>query len=319
MNGKTDLQPLLDFKSLLLISIAIGFALAGVILLILGGEDLYKLTYLVLFLSLGAFVTVFVRTVLRDNNARKLAAELAGKNIHLEQIDKMKSDFVSIASHQLRSPITAIRGSISMILEGSYGDVPPKVREVLERVEDISQAMAISVQDYLNVSRIESGKMKYTYTDADLCELVEEVVEAMRPVGQELGQRIEFVTECPAPLMLNIDVGKAKQIIQNVIDNAFKYTEGKSEVKVAIRTNTDNSRAYVDVIDQGIGIAPEDVANLFNKFERAKNASTTNSGGTGLGLYIARMMAKAMKGDITVKSDGLGKGSTFTISFSLNK
>ncbi len=248
----------------------------------------------------------------------KLAIELAGANLHLERLDKMKSEFVSMASHQLRSPLTSIRGYISMILEGSYGEVNPKVKEILEHVSDSSRQMALSVEDYLHVSRIEAGRMKYEMADCDLRKLVEDTVAEMLPVSIKRGMTINFEPKFDGPAIVKLDIGKTKQIIQNLTDNAMKYTPEKGEVVVSLMKDETNKKVSIAIKDNGIGIAPEALGEIFKKFERAKNANSINVTGTGLGLYIAKQMAEAMGGSITVSSEGEGKGSTFTITFPIN-
>lgn len=258
------------------------------------------------------------REIEQKRIAQELATELAGANVRLERLDKMKSEFVSIASHQLRSPLTSVRGYISMVLEGSYGEINPKAKEVLMHVSDAARHMALSIEDYLNVSRIEAGNMKYDISDVDLSQLTRDIVTEMLPVGEKRGIPITFETRFPGSAVVKLDAGKTRQIVQNLIDNALKYTKDKGTVRVILRKDEAGKQVFIDVADQGIGIDPEGLKALFEKFERAKNASHTNVSGTGLGLYIARMMARAMDGDITAASEGEGKGSVFTIRFPLN-
>jgi signal transduction histidine kinase len=274
---------------------------------------------LVLFAALGYMLVKSIKKEVEQKRlAQKLANELAGANARLERLDKMKSEFVSIASHQLRSPLTSVRGYISMILEGSYGEINAKAKEVLTHVSEASRHMALSIEDYLNVSRIEAGNMKYDITDVDITKLTEELVAEMQPVGAKKGIPIVFKPEFSGQLMVKLDIGKARQIIQNLIDNALKYTKDKGEVIITLRKDEATKKVCVDVKDQGIGIDSEEAKHLFEKFERAKNANQINTTGTGLGLYIARTMARAMSGDIGVSSAGEGKGSTFTVSFPMN-
>jgi signal transduction histidine kinase len=272
-------------------------------------------------------ITIFIGLILLRNTKReleqmfemrRLTNELAGANARLERLDKMKSEFVSIASHQLRSPLTSVRGYISMMLEGSYGEINPKAKEVLAHVSEASRHMALSIEDYLNVSRIEAGNMKYDIADVEISKLVQELVAEMLPVGTKRGVPIVFKPTFSGQVIVQLDVGKARQIIQNLIDNALKYTRDKGLVTVVLRKDDAAKKVFVDIVDQGIGIDPEEAMHLFEKFERAKNANQVNTTGTGLGLYIARTMARAMKGDISVSSAGEGKGSTFTVSFPIN-
>lgn len=274
---------------------------------------------LALFGGASVVGILLIRSVNKEVQTReelsKLATQLAGANIHLERLDKMKSEFVSMASHQLRSPLTSIRGYISMILEGSYGEVNPKVKEVLEHVSDSSRQMTLSVEDYLNVSRIEAGRMKYEISNCDLRKLVEDTVAEMLPVSIKRGMTITFKPKFEGPAMAMLDIGKTKQIIQNLTDNALKYTPEKGRVTITLRKDATGKKVFVDITDTGIGIAPEALGGIFKKFERAKNANSINVTGTGLGLYLARQMAEAMNGSITVFSEGEGKGSTFTATF----
>jgi signal transduction histidine kinase len=264
-----------------------------------------------------------VRSVKRENEqlqlAQKLATELAGANAHLERLDKMKSEFVSIASHQLRSPITSVRGYVSMILEGTYGEISPKVKEILEHVSSATANMATSINDYLNISRIEAGNMKYDIVDCDLRKLVEDTIAEIMPASAEKKISLNFESKFDGSAFVKLDLGKTKQIVQNLIDNAIKYTPEGGKVAIVIRREeTPKKQIFVEVTDTGMGISKEDILALFNKFERAKKAGTVNANGTGLGLYIAKQMAQAMGGDITVTSPGEGLGSTFIISFPLN-
>lgn len=302
--------------------------LVYVLILMVGSQFLFLQDSTDLTLNVITLViSIFLGLVLLQNSknelkqkelAQRLATELAGANMRLEKLDKMKSEFVSIASHQLRSPLTSIRGYVSMVLEGSYGEVNEKAKGVLQHVADSARHMALSVEDYLNVSRIEAGNMKYDIADHDLRDIVEDIVADMQPVASERGIPLVFKSSFEGTASVKLDVGKSRQIIQNLIDNAFKYTQGKEAIEVSIRKDEKAKRVFVDVKDHGIGLSKESIESLFEKFERAKNASTVNVTGTGLGLYIARTMARAMEGDITVASEGEGKGSVFTISFPLN-
>ncbi|MCB9819059.1 ATP-binding protein [Candidatus Nomurabacteria bacterium] len=284
-------------------------------------ENIQIIAVATVLLTLGIGF-VLARSVKREVEqkqlAQQLATELAGVNVRLERLDKMKSEFVSIASHQLRSPLTSVRGYISMIIEGSYGEVNPKVKEVLTHVSDASRHMALSIEDYLNVSRIEAGNMKYEIADYDLKKLANEVVVELVPVAEKKGIKLEFKPATEEGVAVKLDIGKSRQIVQNLIDNALKYTKDTGTITVVVRKDKEKKKAYVDVIDQGIGISPEGLKTLFQKFERAKNANEINVTGTGLGLYIARTMANGMGGDITVASEGEGKGSTFTFVMPLN-
>lgn len=266
------------------------------------------------------FGFVLIRNVKNEIKQRqeieKLAEQLQVANKRLKKLDRMKSEFVSIASHQLRSPLTSIRGYASMLLEGSYGKFPAKAHDVLENIADSSRYMALSVEDYLNVSRIESGNMKYEKSDFNLKELAETVADELRPEAIRRGLLVTFKSDVDSKAIINADIGKTKQIIQNLVDNAMKYTP-KGQIQVFVHDDVKKKEIFVDVIDNGIGMSKETLAAVFDKFERAQNANDVNVTGTGLGLYIARTMARALGGDVYATSEGESKGSTFTIKMPL--
>jgi signal transduction histidine kinase len=256
------------------------------------------------------------KTFKQKEEIEKLAKKLEGANAQLKVLDKMKSEFVSIASHQLRSPLTSIRGYASMLLEGSYGKIPEKARAAVERIADSSRFMAASVEDYLNVSRIQAGNMKYEYSDFNLKDLAAQVVDDTRAIAMKKGLLLTFKSDVSKRGIVHADIGKTRQVIDNLINNSLKYTP-KGSIDVFVYDKPKIKKIFVEIQDTGIGMAPHAVENMFEKFERAENANAVNVTGTGLGLYIARKIAQEMKGNVTAASEGEGKGSTFTIELPL--
>jgi signal transduction histidine kinase len=257
-----------------------------------------------------------IRSVKREISQREelelLTQELEKANVRLKELDKQKSEFVSIASHQLRSPLTAMRGYASMLYEGSYGKLPEKAVEVARRIEESAKLMAMSVEDYLNVSRIESGNMKYNLSDFNLRDMAETICDDLRPEALKKGLILLFRSDIQGKGIVNADVGKTNQIIHNLINNSLKYTP-KGSINVFVRDDSAKKRIYINITDTGIGMSKETAAKLFHKFTRADNANSVNVSGTGLGLFVALKMAEAMGGTITAESEGDNKGSTFTI------
>jgi signal transduction histidine kinase len=270
------------------------------------------------FTIIGGFF--LVRGVMREIKQREeielLAFSLEKANVRLKELDKQKSEFVSIASHQLRSPLTAMRGYASMLVEGSFGKIPEKALEAAKRIEDSAKLMAMSVEDYLNVSRIESGNMKYNLSDFNVKDMAEKICDDLRPEALKQNLILLFRTDLKSRALVNADVGKTNQIIHNLINNSIKYTP-KGTINVFMRDDLKHKRIYVDITDTGIGMSQETIHTLFQKFSRADNANSVNVSGTGLGLYVAFKMAEAMGGTITCKSEGDGKGSTFTFELPL--
>ncbi len=250
------------------------------------------------------------REVQQREQIENLAKGLEKANIRLRELDKQKSEFVSIASHQLRSPLAAIRGYASMVLEGSFGKVEAKMAEPLNRIADSAKMMNESVEDFLSVSRIEGGNMKYELADFNLRDLVEHITDDLRPEGFKKGLLLLFKSELTSQGLVHADKGKVQQILHNLINNSLKYTP-KGTVTVFVHDDIHSKKLIVDIIDTGIGMSNDTIHSLFEKFTRAKNANTVNIKGTGLGLFVAREMARAMGGDVVAHSDGEGHGSRF--------
>jgi signal transduction histidine kinase len=250
------------------------------------------------------------REVQQREQIENLAKGLEKANTRLRELDKQKSEFVSIASHQLRSPLAAIRGYASMVLEGSFGKVDEKMQEPLSRIADSAKMMNESVEDFLSVSRIEGGNMKYELADFNLRELAEHVTDDLRPEGFKKGLLLLFKQNLTSGGLVHADKGKVQQILHNLINNSLKYTP-KGTVTVYVHDDIRSKKIIVDIIDTGIGMSEDTIHSLFEKFSRAKNANSVNIKGTGLGLFVAREMARAMGGDVVAHSDGEGKGSRF--------
>lgn len=301
--------------------VAIAWVMLGVLLFI---NDISKarvviIINLLFFGILGYRLIISVRKEVKQREEiEKLALNLEKANTRLQALDKQKSEFVSIASHQLRSPLTAIRGYTAMLLDGSYGAMTKKATEALDRIHESAKLMAFSIEDFLNVSRIESGNMKYELTDFNLREQAEHIVDDLRPEAVRAGLLLLFKSDLTGQGIVHADIGKTQQILHNLINNALKYTK-QGSITVFVRENKKQKKLFVEFIDTGIGISAETIDELFEKFSRAKNANAVNIKGTGLGLFVAREMARAMQGDISVHSDGEGKGSCFILTLPLIK
>lgn len=244
----------------------------------------------------------------------KLAKDLEAANNKLQELDQLKSEFLSLATHQIRAPLTAIKGYSSMLLEGDFGVLPKKATESVETIMKSCQNLINIVGDFLNISRIEQGRMTYEKSVFDVGELVKEVANEIKPNILNANLKLELLVPENLNARVNADRSKIKQVIGNVIDNSIKYTlEGSIKVAVA----KDSQIVKIAIKDTGVGIDPSEMGKLFNKFSRTKDAGKTNVIGTGLGLYIAKKMVEAHRGDIKVSSDGVGKGTTFIIELPL--
>lgn len=237
-------------------------------------------------------------------------------NIRLQQLDQAKSEFISLASHQLRTPLSAIKGYISMMIEGSWGKVSKEQKENLEKVYHSNERLINLVEDLLTVSRIESGRLEFSYSLTSLQELTESVIDELKPFVEKKNLYLKYnKPKKPLP-KVNIDQLKIRQVIQNLISNASQYTE---QGGMTINLNSRDNKVIFSIQDTGIGISEEDKMTLFEKFSRGKGASKAYTEGTGLGLYLAAKLIQAHKGRIWVESKGKGKGSTFYFELPVGK
>jgi signal transduction histidine kinase len=276
-------------------------------------EALQNLLVLVSTIILGIFV---IRGVLQEVEQRKkieqIAKDLASANEHLRELDKEKSEFVSIASHQLRTPLTAISGYASMLLEGSYGKLSKKAEESVNRIYQSSGRLALIIEDFLDITKIEQGKMSYQFTTVDMKELLQEVTGEMKPHAYEKNLELTLKIEDQGSFNATADLGKIRQVISNLIDNAIKYSP-TGKITVTLSRDSVRGKICVSIHDKGIGISPQSMEKLFQKFSRAEGVKKIYTEGSGLGLYVAQEMIKAHHGRIWAESEGEGKGSTFHV------
>ncbi|MSR71649.1 MAG: HAMP domain-containing histidine kinase, partial [Candidatus Taylorbacteria bacterium] len=240
------------------------------------------------------------------------ASDLQKTNTRLEELNIQKTEFVSFATHQLRSPLTAMKGYASLILEGDMGAVTPETKQAVERIFDSSKTLTNVVDNYLNISRIELGTMKYFISTLDMKKLVEELIGEIKPNITTAGLEINFTADAKETYMIEADADKFKQVIANLIDNSIKYTP-KGKIDVTIDKNLKTHKILFSLKDTGIGMSDKTLPKLFKKFSRSDKASETNIRGTGLGLYLAKEIVAAHKGKIWATSDGENKGSHFFV------
>lgn len=280
-----------------------------------------------LFLLVLSIGILLIKSVMREVEIRekieKLATDLkksndnlAYANNRLKELDQLKSEFVSLATHQIRAPLTTVKGYVSMIQEGDYGQISDEVRKALDIVFQSTNNLVTIVGDFLDVSRIEQGRMKYDLKNFDLKEIVDEVVTEYKPNVEKKGLSMQYHAEDGKKYMVYADPGKIKQIVGNVIDNSIKYTPAGN---ISLDLSQKDENFLIKVADTGVGIPPQTIPKLFQKFTRAENANDTNILGTGLGLYVAKQMVEALHGRIWAESAGEGKGSQFYIELTALK
>lgn len=247
-----------------------------------------------------------------EKEVKRATSELRKVNKQLMKLDKAKSEFISIASHQLRTPLTVIKGYASMLLEGDYGKVDKEVKPAVNSIFASSNRMSSLVENLLNVSRIESGKIIFNLKNIDLNKIIENIVSEFGAIVKKKHLSLSYI-HSEDDFHINADEIKIREVVSNLIDNAVKYTEkGGITIKLELAKNEEKA-IILSVKDSGIGIDKEDSPNVFQKFRRGKKVALVYTDGLGLGMFFSQKIVEAHNGKIWVESDGEGKGSTFFV------
>jgi len=239
---------------------------------------------------------------------RITTAKLRAANRKLQELDSLKTEFLSIATHQLRTPLAVTKGYIAMLHDGMLGKLTLKQRQTVATVQQSNEQLIMLVNHLLDLTRIESGRLQVRLEPVSVHELVEWVVNFMKPRAKEKGIGIVLKGRTLSPVQA--DPEKLKEVIMNLVDNGIKYTE-KGAVTVNVKQV--ENQVVVEVADTGYGLTPADREKMFEMFSTgsaSKHVKTTS----GVGLYVCRKLMEAMGGAITAESRGVGRGSTFTIS-----
>jgi signal transduction histidine kinase len=233
--------------------------------------------------------------------------ELRSSNAQLKHLDEVKDEFMSMASHQLRTPLTSVKGYLSMVLDGDVGKVSTKQHKVLLEAFNSSERMVRLIADFLNVSRLQTGKFIIEKVPVDIKAAIKQEINDLELLAKSHDIKLKLVmTEKDLPLIA--DESKIRQVVMNFVDNAIYY----SPVKSTIVVNVEHAKNWMalTVVDMGIGVPENEQRKLFTKFFRAVNARKQRPDGTGVGLYLARRVITAHGGSI-IFSSREGKGSTF--------
>lgn len=267
----------------------------------------------VLFLEMvGNLVNINFRLQDTQTSLTDITQQLYKMNAQLHQLDKVKDDFVSIASHELRTPMTAIRSYVWMALNRPDMPLTDKLKRYLDRTLISTERLINLVNDMLNISRIESGRISITPTVLDMKALVSDVIAEVETKAKEKNLLVSMI-DSQVPKVF-ADPDKVHQVLLNLVGNAMKFTPNSGSI--AISFFSDGITLETSVKDNGAGITPEDMAKLFKKFGKLDNSyvAAAASGGTGLGLFISKSLIDLMHGKIWARSDGQNKGSIFTFS-----
>jgi PAS domain S-box-containing protein len=223
-------------------------------------------------------------------------------------IDQRKTEFIGIASHELRTPMTSIKGAIDLVLSGFAGDINTEARELLAIAQDNCQRLVRLVNEILDLSKIEAGQIELNLQAIDPLVPVENAIRALRSFASQHAVKVEIQSNGPRA-SVRVDKDRVEQIVTNLLSNAIKFSP--SGGTVLVRVSAQGDWFECSVIDHGCGISKEDIPKLFNKFQQLGN--TGKKGGTGLGLAIAKELVKQHNGNMWAESK-VGEGSTFTFN-----
>jgi len=258
-------------------------------------------------------ITVLIIILLLANNTRLF--EYAALYRKIKEIDQMKDEFISVASHELRTPVTGIRGFVSMILAGDLGPISEKAKESLIIVQSSADRLAVLVEDLLNVSRIEQGRMQLEKKPTNVGIIISESIAELKIQADQKKLNLTYGPHLEVLPQINIDPERFKQILFNLVGNAIKYTPTGN---VEITTEEKNQRLEIKIKDTGLGMSAKSRERLFEKFYRVQTDETSKITGTGLGLWITKQLVLMQDGEITI--DSIEKvGTQVTISFPLLK
>lgn len=247
----------------------------------------------------------------KDLSDTKSKLESKGK-----EIDRIKSEFIIIASHELRTPIAAIREAVMLILDGVVGKTSPQQTQYLEIAKRNIDRLVVLINDLLDISKIEADKLLLRLVNCDMKEIAEKALEPIKAIAEENGIKLNQVFEDKLP-NIKCDSERIMQVLTNLLNNSVKFTPKGGNITVACRLHPANF-VEVSIIDTGIGIAKNDIPKIFTRFGQVGDSITRRPGGTGLGLALCKDLVEMHGGRVWVESK-LGAGSTFTFRLPVNK
>ncbi|MDR3571341.1 MAG: ATP-binding protein [Candidatus Pacebacteria bacterium] len=289
---------LLNVKVLATEVVAFLLSVATLLEVVLSTGGTQILFHASVFCLVLAFSVLMVRSVVKEVEQRE----------EIERLSNEKSEFMSFASHEIRNPITAMRGYASLLADGTAGEVSDQVRDIAEKIQVNGDTVLSLISEFLNKSKLELGQISYNVAAIDLGKTIASIGEGFKAHAREKGLGLDVKIDFPG-LMTYADEAKLREVVGNLIDNSTKYTKSGG---VTVSIEKRNGMARVVVADTGVGIPQETISNLFQKFSRA-DAQKMNLLGTGLGLYLAKTFIEGMGGKIWAESDGKDKGSRFII------
>src|SRR3989344_1711357 len=289
--------------------VVLTFLLVDVLLSEVSNMLYVRLGILLLTAILGVFV---IRSTNREIHYR--AQEVAYKE--LKQLDASKAQFITIAAHQLRTPLSAIKGYSSMALDGDFGKVTPQFSNAFSRIKTSAERLILLADNLLNVARMEQGNLELMKKNTDMVYLIQRIIDQFTVFATKKSLTLSFQKPSDTIPHLDIDPEKIAKVLETLLDNAIRYTD-KGSVRVAIEK--EDGKILISVKDTGRGLADAERETIFQSFSRGEGAQEIWTEGVGLNLYIARKFVEAHGGKIWAESEGKGKGASFFVGMPFYK
>jgi len=273
------------------------------------------ITYYIATLKIGDPMTVSLIILFEGAILMAISYTITRSFESIAEASRMKTEFISVVSHQLRSPLTNLKYSLEILTSEKIKKTESEREEYFKIIEDNIKRMGDLVNDLLTVSRIEAGKLPFKKQEVSLEKITEKLIEKFKSFAAASNVKIEFETEKDLPKVLG-DPLWVEQVVENLLDNAIRYIRGGGKVKIKLRK--DRKKIYFEIEDNGVGIPKEEQKYIFQKFFRSKSVLRYQTEGSGLGLHITKRILELMGGKIWFKSKE-GAGTTFYFTLPINK
>lgn len=265
---------------------------------------------------IGTNTDISEQIKIKEAEAEKAKLELITRQLDLQRqeligLNKAKDEFISLASHQLRTPATGVKQFLGMLIEGYGGELTPEQMRFAKRSYESNEREITIINDLLKVAQIDAGKMKLQRQKVDIAKLIQEILDEQHSQFNERNQEISYQKKA-GQIIASVDKDRLRMVLENLVDNASKYTPARKKIVISLSKAKDNS-VKINIKDEGVGIPKQDIDKIFNKFVRIDNQLSVMVGGSGLGLYLVKKIVDLHDGRISVRST-LGKGTVFTLS-----
>jgi signal transduction histidine kinase len=265
-------------------------------------------TYAISILLVGVYIRSISIELTTEHEQLLVIDKL---NQELKRIDRGKDEFISIMSHEIRTPLTALRGGLALLMEGNVGPITDDQKSFIQKLINSANRLFAIAEDSLNISALERHKFTLSLEPFDHIKLIDHVMEEFKPEADSKKVKLVFDRPSGTPPTALADPKRIETVLNNLVDNAIKFTPSGGTVTVTVRSS--GSKLVTHITDTGVGIPEEEMRNLFRKFYRVENVLNESSQGTGLGLYIVKLIMSLHGETIGVESEP-GKGSTFTFT-----